>query len=129
MTSNLRSLLKGETLKKWLGDNFENGSGGVFQKSLKKGSTFSNYFEKSVHFQTEFEKIPHPGARARVDRGQGPGPRPQPGGVFFQTQFENEPFFQNSLKKYPLFQTCLKNTPRPIFKNVTESFFQSFTFS
>ena len=39
-TWNLHPLLKGETLKKWLGDNFENGSGGVFQKSLKKGYFF-----------------------------------------------------------------------------------------
>ena len=88
-----RPLLKGETLKKWLGDKFENGSGGVFQKSLKKGILSQTILKKWVHFQTVFETIPHPGARVRVDRGQGPGPRPQPGGVFFQTQFEKGTLF------------------------------------
>ena len=108
-------------MKTWLGDNFENGSGGVFQTSLKKGVCFSNYFEKRVHFQTVFEKIPHPGARARVDRGQGPGPRPQPGG--FKLSLKMDPVFQNSLKKYTLFQTFLKNMPRPIFKKLSRRHF------
>ena len=105
------------------------GLGVFFQKRLNKEVRFQTILKKHFHFQTVFEKIPHPGGRARVDRGQGPGPRPQPGGVSFQTQFENGPFFQNSLKTYSLFQTFLKNVPRPIFKNVTESFFKSFTFS
>ena len=34
MSRDLRPLLKGETLKKWLGDSFENGSGGVSQKKF-----------------------------------------------------------------------------------------------
>ena len=75
------------------------GLGRVVQKSLKQCCTFSNQIEKNIHFQTA-----PPGARAWVDRGQGPGPRPQPGRVFFQTQFENGPFFQNSLKKVSPFQ-------------------------
>ena len=110
----LRPLLKAETSKKGLGDNFENGSGGVFQKSLKMMYFFKLVW-KRVHCQTVFEKIPHPGARAPVDRGQGPGPRPQPGGVFFQTQFENGSFVQNSLKNIN-FSIFLRNTPRTYFQ-------------
>ena len=90
----LRPLLKSETLKKWLGDIFENGSGGVFQNSLKKGALFQTNLKKGCIFKLFLKKIPHPWARAWVDRGQGPGPRPQPGGLFFQTQFENGHFFK-----------------------------------
>ena len=90
----MRPLLKGETLKTWLGDNFENGSGGCFSKKFENDGTFSKYFENMFHVQTDFEKIPHPGARARVDRGQGPGPRPQPGGVFFKLSLKMDPFFK-----------------------------------
>ena len=46
MGSNLRPLLKGETLKKWLGDNFEKGLRPVFQKSLKKGICFQTILKK-----------------------------------------------------------------------------------
>ena len=43
-----------------------------FQEKLKKRGRVSTYFEKKVHFQTEFEKIPHWGL----------GPGPWPGGFF-----------------------------------------------
>ena len=49
-TSNLRPSLKDETLKNWLGDNFENGSGGVVQKSLKKGIRFQTILKKKAPF-------------------------------------------------------------------------------
>ena len=95
----LRPLSKGETLKKWIRDNFENRPRAHFQKSLKKGGPFSNYFEKRVHFQTEFEKIPQARAQEARARARDPGPN----GVFFQTQFENGFFFRISLNKDPFF--------------------------
>ena len=78
---------------------------------MKKRDPVSNYFEKRVCFQTEFEKIPH--------WGLGPGPWP---GLLFQTQFGNGPCLQNSLEKDPCFQTFWKMVPRPVFKNATEPF-------
>ena len=90
----MRPLLKGETLKKWLGDIFENGSGAVFQKSLKNGVLFQTILKERVRFQTEFEQIPQPVGAGVLGPGPGPpGPWP-PGGVFFQKQFENGPFFK-----------------------------------
>ena len=90
--SNLHPLWKGATLKKWIGDNFENGSGGVFQKSLKMGVLFQTILKNRVHFQTEFEKVPHPVGAWVLGPGPGPpGPWP-PGGVIFQKRFENYSF-------------------------------------
>ena len=103
---NLRPLLKGETLKKWLGDIFENGSGCVFQKSLKKGVLFQTILKKRVHFH--------------------PGPRPRPGGVFFQTQFENGPFFQNSLKKVVPFSNFFEKHTQTHFQNCHQATFSKF---
>ena len=73
--SNLRPSLKGETLKNWLGDNFENGPVGVFQESLKKGVLFQNILQNRVHFQTAFEKNTPRGGQGLG--GPGPGPRTQ----------------------------------------------------
>ena len=73
---NLRPLLKGETLKKWLGDIFENGSGAVFQTSLKKGGLVSNYFGKGSIFKLFLKKYPTwgPGPGWTGARAQDPGP-------------------------------------------------------
>ena len=77
---NLHPLLKGETLKKWLGDIFENRPGGHFQKSLKKGVTFQ---KKGSVFKLSLKKIPH--------WGLGPGPWP---GYFFKLSLKMDPFFK-----------------------------------
>ena len=94
MDSNLRPLLQGETLKNWLGDNFENGSKACFSNKLNK-IAFSNCIEERVHFQTVFEKIPQPVGAWFL----GPGPSPPgtwpPGGVIFS---------KNNLKKDHLFK-------------------------
>ena len=44
-------LLKGETLKKWFGDIFENRYGVQFQKKMKTRVMFQTIFEKMIHFQ------------------------------------------------------------------------------
>ena len=91
----LRPLLKGETLKKWLGDILENESGGAFQNSLKKGNSFSNYFEKRIHFQTVFEKNTPPGGQG--PGGPGPGPRtqaPTGWGIFVKLSLKMDPFLK-----------------------------------
>ena len=55
---NLRPLLKGETLKKWLGDIFENGSGGVVQKSLNKGVLFQTILKTGTIFKLGLKMDP-----------------------------------------------------------------------
>ena len=69
--------------------SLKTGPGRIFKKKSDKRGPVSNYFEKRVHFQTEFEKIPQARAREARARARDPGPN----GVFFQTQFENGPFF------------------------------------
>ena len=84
---------------------------------------FSNYFEERVHFQTEFEKIP----QARAWEARARAPDPGPNGVCFQTQFENGHLFVKYFEHGHIVSFFLKMGPGPVFKNVTGSFFQSFT--
>ena len=58
---NLHPPLKGETLKKWLRDNFENRSGDSFQKSLKNGILFQTILKKGSSFELSLKKYPRPG--------------------------------------------------------------------
>ena len=51
MSDILRPLLKGETLKKWFCDIFENRSRAHFQKSLKKGFLFQTILKKGSIFK------------------------------------------------------------------------------
>ena len=122
----LHPLWKGETLKKWLRDIFEHGSGGVFQKSLKRVLFLTNYFEQRVHLQTEFEKIPHPVGAWVLGPGPGPpGPWP-PGGVFFQKQFETGPFFKIVWKSTPFFSNFFEKHHQTHFKNRPQGIFSKF---
>ena len=68
----LRPLLKGETLKKWLGDISEKRSRAQFQNSLEERSPFAHFFEKGSIFKLCLKKYPI-GAL-------GPGPWPEPAG-------------------------------------------------
>ena len=92
---NLRPLLKGGTLKKWLGDIFENRPGGRFQKSLKKGVLFQTILKKGSIFKLSLKKYPRPGPGR-----PGPGPGTQaPMGYFFKLGLKMDQCFQKSLKK------------------------------
>ena len=125
--SNLRPLLKGETLKKWLGDIFKIGLGTFFKK-VKKMVYFFKLFWKKGPCSNWVWKNTHPGARAQVDRGQGPGPTTG-WGIIFKLSLKMDPVLKIVWKHISFFKLFLKTHPRPIFENVTKSFFQSFTFS
>ena len=73
------SLIKVWNFEKWLGDNFENGSGGVFQESLKDGVRFQTFLKKGSIFKLFLKKYhtqgPRPGwtgARTQAPTGWGP---------------------------------------------------------
>ena len=90
-SGNLHALLKVETLKTLIRDNFES-AWAVFEMNTENIASFI-CLETRIHFQTEFEKIPQA-------RGQAPGPK----GVFVQTQFGNEHvFFKIVCKRDPCF--------------------------
>ena len=87
---NLHPLLNGESLKKLPAGHFENRMSQIW-------SIFKQMFENTVHFQTDFEKIPlapppaAPKGRCRaLERG------------IFQNMFENEPYFQTSVWKWTI---------------------------
>lgn len=101
---NLHPLLKGETLKKQIRDNFENPSGGPFQNSLKNGVRFQTILKKGFILKLSLKKYPRPGPGGL---GQGPGPRP-PWGICIQTQFEMTPFLKKILERTPLFKLFWK---------------------
>ena len=88
--SDLHPLSKGETLKKWLGDIFENRPGVHFQKSLKKGVLFQTILKKGSIFKLSLKKYP---IGAWVP-GPGPG-LPGPGlGYFFELSLKTDPLFK-----------------------------------
>ena len=91
---NLRPLLKGETLKNWPGDNFENGSGSVFQKSLKKGILFQTILKKGSIFKLFLKNYPTrgPGPGWTGARAQDPGPNRV--GYFFKLSLKMDPCFK-----------------------------------
>ena len=81
---------------KWPVTFLKSGLGPIFKNSLKTRDPFSNYFEKRVHFQIEFENIPQARAREARARARDPGPN----GVFVQTQFDNCKLFSNTFETW-----------------------------
>ena len=107
--------------KQWFRDNFENRPVAHFWKSLKKGSLFKLFWKKGPFSNWVWTNTlgQRPGGP-----GQGLGPRPQRGMFLSNYVCKWTPWKMT----YELLRTFLKIAPRPIFKIVTDSVFQSFTF-
>ena len=121
-TGNLHPLLKGETLKNWLCDIFENRPGTHFQKSLKKGVLFQTILKKGSIFKLSLKKYPRPGPGTQAPMGYffklslKKYPRPGPGtqvpmGYVFKLSLKMDPFFKIVWKRIPFFKLVWKWAP------------------
>ena len=81
---------------------FENGPGGLFQKSLKRGVRFQTILKKGSIFKLSLKKYPTrgPGPGWTGARAQDPGPNQV--GYLFKNSLRMDHFL-NSLKTYPPF--------------------------
>ena len=77
------------------------------QTDVENRSIFKQMFENTVHFQTDFEKIPlapppaAPSGRRRARRREYVFKIFEKNNTFFQNIWKTDPFFQNIWKKGP----------------------------